>query len=172
MEQAPALPEKHTMSIQSPFQHLRSLAVAIAAVAFAHMALADGNGRNVPLLPLYKQECAACHVAYPPTLMPAASWSRIMANLPKHFGTDASLDQTTAKELSSWISAHAGTYKRVSEEPPQDRITRTAWFDRKHREVSPATWKLASVKSAANCGACHTQADAGDFNERNIRTPR
>jgi hypothetical protein len=160
------------MPLQVLLPFLRLLTAAIAASGFAHTALAEGNGRSVPLLPLYKQECAACHVAYSPTLMPAASWIRIMANLPKHFGTDASLDATTLKELSGWIGANAGTYKRVSEEPPHDRITRTAWFDRKHREVAAVTWKLPAVKSAANCGACHTKADSGDFNERNIRTPR
>ena len=151
---------------------LRVLITAVTASGFGHAAMADSNGRAVALLPLYKKECESCHVAYPPTLMPAASWSRIMGNLSKHFGTDASLDPTTVKQISEWIAAHAGTYKRVNEEPPQDRITRTVWFDRKHREVSAATWKLPAVKSAANCGACHTQADTGDFNERNIRTPR
>ena len=55
---------------------------------------------------------------------------------------------------------------------PQDRITRTAWFVRKHDEVAPATWKLPAIKSAANCGACHTTADQGDFNENKIRIPR
>ncbi|MFZ3219759.1 MAG: cytochrome C, partial [Rhodoferax sp.] len=99
----------------------------LAASGFALPALADGNGRMVPLTPKYKEECSACHVAYPPSLMPAASWNRIMNNLPNHFGTDASLDPATVKELSGWINAHAGTYKRVREEPPQDRITRTAW---------------------------------------------
>lgn len=34
--------------------------------------------------------------------------------------------------------ANAGTYKRVSEEPPQDRITLLAWFERKHRKVELA----------------------------------
>jgi hypothetical protein len=144
----------------------------VAASVLGHAAMADGNGRSVTLSPQYKKACESCHVAYPPTLMPAASWSRIMGNLPKHFGTDASLDPAALKDISGWLFAHAGTYKRVSEEPPQDRITRTAWFVRKHREVSAATWKLPAVKSAANCGACHTQADTGDFNERHIRTPR
>lgn len=144
----------------------------VAASSFALPALADGNGRMVPLTPKYKEECSACHVAYPPSLMPAASWNRIMSNLPNHFGTDASLDPATVKELSGWINAHAGTYKRVREEPPQDRITRTAWFIRKHDEVSAATWKRASVKSASNCIACHTTADKGDFNEDNVRIPR
>ena len=147
------------------------LAITLAALLASTAAQADRAPRVTPL-PSYQQECASCHVAFAPGMLPAVSWQRLMANLPKHFGTDASLDAATTKELSGWIQAHAGTYKRVREEPPHDRITRTAWFDRKHHEVSAATWKLASVKSAANCGACHTQADNGDFNERNIRTPR
>ena len=42
----------------------------------------------------------------------------------------------------------------------------------KHDEVAASTWKLPAVKSAANCGACHTTADQGDFNENKIRIPR
>jgi hypothetical protein len=105
-------------------------------------------------------------------MLPGGSWKRLMANLPQHFGTDASLDPAAVKELGAWLGANAGTYKRVREEPPQDRITRSAWFIRKHDEVSAATWKLPSVKSAANCAACHTRADKGDFNEDNVRIPK
>lgn len=159
--------------LHSPYLSIRNVLLGLlTTLALAPAVHAEGNGRTIALLPKYQQECAACHTAFPPTLMPAASWSRIMANLGQHFGTDASLDAATLKELSTWINAHAGTYKRVSEEPPQDRITRTAWFVRKHNEVPATTWKLASVKSAANCGACHTTADKGDFNERSIRLPR
>jgi cytochrome c553 len=119
----------------------------------------------------YAQECASCHTAYPPGMLPARSWERVMNGLDKHFGTDASVDAATVKQLSGWLQANAGTYKRVAEEPPQDRITRSAWFIRKHHEVDPTVWKAASVKSAANCAACHTQADKGNFNERFIKMP-
>ena len=48
----------------------------------------------------------ACHVAYPPGLLPAASWQRLMANLPRHFGTDASLDAATAQaSCRAWLDA-------------------------------------------------------------------
>jgi nitrate/TMAO reductase-like tetraheme cytochrome c subunit len=159
---------KHTPFTFAP----RWLLVIATTLGLASAAVAAGNGRAIALLPKYQQECASCHLAFPPTLMPAASWGRIMGNLPQHFGTDASLDAATQKELTDWIYAHAGTYKRVAEEPPQDRITRTVWFVRKHNEVSAATWKLPAVKSAANCAACHITAEKGDFDERNIRTPR
>ena len=32
-------------------------------------------------------------------------------------------------------------------------------------------WRLASVKSAANCAACHTGADKGDFSEHGLKLP-
>lgn len=146
---------------------LGSLGIACAAVADD-----DHRGARVPLLPKYQQECSSCHVAYPPGMLPAASWQRLMNNLPRHFGTDASLDAATVQQLSAWLDANAGTYKRVREEPPQDRITRSAWFVRKHDEVPASAWKLAAVKSASNCAACHTRADQGDFNEHFVRIPR
>jgi len=156
------------------FRVLRAVLGLIVGLGLAHAVLADDGSRapQVPLLPAYQQECAACHVAYPPGMLPAASWQRVMGNLSHHYGTDASLDPAAAKAISAWLSANAGTYKRVREEPPEDRITRSAWFVRKHDEVPAAAWKRPVVKSASNCAACHAQADQGDFNERNVRIPR
>ena len=147
---------------------------SLALLGLWPFAQADERAATVPLLPKYQQECAACHVAYPPGMLPAASWQRLMGGLGKHFGTDASLDATSAREISTWLNQHAGTYKRVTEAPPQDRITRSNWFLSKHneREVSLAVWKRTSVSSPANCAACHTQADKGSFNERDIKIPK
>lgn len=145
---------------------------ALSLFAWASSATADGGGTRTAMLPQYTTECAACHTAYPPGLLPAASWDRIMGNLSKHFGTDASLDPATTQELTRWIKANAGTYKRVREEPPQDRITRSTWFVRKHDEVPASTWKRPAIKSASNCAACHTTANKGDFDEDNVRIPR
>ena len=145
------------------------LAVLVPAAAFA-----SGGERmaRVPLLPAYQQECSACHTAYPPGLLPAASWQRLMTDLPHHFGTDASLDAPTVKQLSVWLGANAGRGSRVGTAPSDDRITRSAWFERKHDEIPAATWKRASIKSPANCAACHPQAGEGRFDERAIRIPR
>ncbi|MCO5354921.1 diheme cytochrome c [Acidovorax kalamii] len=143
--------------------------LALQTFSSAHADSGRAMPRNVPSA--YAQECAACHTAYPPGLLPAASWNRVLMGLDKHYGTDASLDATTVRQLNQWLQAHAGTYKRVTEEPPEDRITRSAWFERKHRKIEPATWKLASVKSSANCAACHAGADQGQFDDHNLRMP-
>lgn len=152
---------------------LRPAAVFLAALMAAATAGADGERRaSVPLLPKYRSECASCHIAYPPGMLPAASWLRLMQDLPRHFGTDASVDAATRKELSQWLATHAGSSKRAREVPPEDRISRSAWFIREHREVAPATWQRPLIKSAANCAACHTEAEKGDFDEHRVRIPR
>jgi hypothetical protein len=149
--------------------------LALWALAGAVAAEDHGRATRTPLLPLYQQECAACHIAYPPGLLPAASWQRLLADLPHHFGADASLDAAAAGELSAWLTANAGNGrkgKRGGEAPPADRITRSAWFVHEHDEVSKDVWNRPSIKSAANCAACHGQAEKGDFNEHNVRIPR
>lgn len=147
------------------------LSAALSLIPFA-AATAD-EGRTMPALvpPQYTQECGACHIAYAPGLLPARSWQRVMGALDRHYGTDASLDATTVRQISAWLQAHAGSGRRVSEEPPQDRITRSAWFEREHRKVEPAVWHLPSVKSAANCAACHGGAEQGRFDDDSLRKP-
>ena len=151
--------------------------VQLVATAVGLGSLASARADDRGLLPIdmpkaYAQECASCHTAYPPGMLPARSWQRVMSALDRHYGTDASVDADTARQLGVWLRAHAGTYKRASGEPPQDRITRSAWFERKHREIGAAVWTHASVGSAANCGACHTGADRGNYDDDDLRFPQ
>jgi hypothetical protein len=152
-----------------------ALALALALLAAGTSSWADGDGqRGLRVLPLpsYEKECGACHVAFPVGLLPAQSWQHLMANLPRHYGTDASLDAATANAIGVWLTANAGSGKRAREAPPEDRITRGSWFLREHREVSAATWQLAAVKSPSNCAACHRGAEQGNYSEHDIRIPR
>lgn len=142
---------------------------AMAVASAGESAGERAAGPRVPALPLYKQECAGCHVAYPPGLLPAPSWERIMSNLPNHFGTDASMDAAQVRQIATWLARAAGPARQA---PPEDRITRSAWFLHEHDELPAAVWKRPSVRGPSNCAACHTRADEGDFRERNIRIPR
>lgn len=152
------------------------LRTGLAGVALALLAVsARADLPRQELTAAYKAECAACHVAYPPALLPAESWQRLMGGLDKHFGVDASLDAATTQAIGDWLASRAGTYRKVQRErtaPPQDRITRSAWFVREHDEVPRATWQRADVRSPANCSACHRQADQGLYDEHDIRIPR
>jgi hypothetical protein len=147
-------------------------ALALLAALWNTAARAEEHGAGVPATPLYTQECAACHLAYPPGMLPASSWQRLTAKLTQHFGVDASLDAATLAKLTPWLLANAGTMRRIAENPPEDRISRSPWFVRKHREIAADTWKRASIKSPSNCAACHHGADQGDFDEDNVRIPK
>jgi nitrate/TMAO reductase-like tetraheme cytochrome c subunit len=119
----------------------------------------------------YEAECASCHMAYPPGLLSEQSWKNVMSSLSKHFGTDASVDAKTQAEITNWLMKNAATRQKYNETAPENRITKTSWFIRKHDEVRPDVWKRAGVKSPANCGACHIDAANGIFSEKNIKVP-
>lgn len=141
----------------------------IGGLSMAGSALADDvfAGNNAK----WKAECGACHVAYPAQLLPATSWQRLMKGLDKHFGTDASVDAATAAEIGAFLEKYAGSKRGIAGETTL-RVSETAWFQREHRKVDAATWKNPKVKSASNCAACHTAAEAGDYRERGIRIPQ
>ncbi|MBE0615063.1 MAG: diheme cytochrome c [Burkholderiales bacterium] len=134
-------------------------------------AMADSK-RSFATNEKWKAECGSCHIAYQPNLLPASAWRRIMAGLDKHFGTDASLDAASSAEIGAFLERNAGSGKRAASVPASLRITDTRWFVRKHDEVPRAAWKNPQVKTAANCSACHSGAERGDFDEDAVRIPR
>lgn len=149
------------------------VAGVVSVVSWAYPAHADSRMLSkAQMLPAYQQECASCHMAYSPEFLSKPAWNRIMQRLDKHYGTDASLDAATVKKISNWLAQHGGSYKRVTESSPEDRLSTTPWFVRKHREISPSVFQRASIKSAANCTACHMKAEQGNYDEDFVRIPR
>lgn len=132
----------------------------------------EGGRRAVVSNAAWQAECGSCHVAFPPRMLPAASWREMMAGLDKHFGTDASLEAPVALEIGTFLETHAGKRKQDPDAKPLLRISETRWFVREHDEVPQRVWKNPLVKSPANCAACHTQAESGKYGERNIRMPK
>ena len=156
----------------------------IFALLFSGAVWADGNTNLAPAASnlKWKNECSACHMAYPPALLPERSWRKMMTGLESHFGQDASLDAPTAKEITTFLvnnSAERAGNKRAKKvlgsigpkESPQ-RISETAWFVHEHDEVAPQVWKRPKIGSPANCVACHPAAEQGNYAEHQIRIPR
>lgn len=120
-----------------------------------------------------KQECASCHVVFPPGALHKDSWRRIMSTLDKHYGTDASMDEQTTKKIAQWLEENAGTFKRITMDPvPENRITKSPWFIRKHREIEVEIWKRPSIKTPSNCIACHGGANESNFDEHQVKIPK
>lgn len=149
-----------------------AIGVLFAASVTAAPVTAAARGKRPPPPAVYVEECASCHAAFLPRMLPAESWQRLLRNLPDHFGTDASLDAALTREIGDWLLANAGDAKRFPEAPAEDRITRARWFERQHDEISAKTWQRASIRKQSNCTACHRGADQGDFNEHDVRIPK
>jgi nitrate/TMAO reductase-like tetraheme cytochrome c subunit len=149
-----------------------ALPLLLAALALP----AHADNYSVPKNAAFVEECTSCHMAYPPQMLHADSWRAMMNGLSKHFGTDASLDEKRRAVITDFLVANSGGRKtgdtRDSRGKPLLRISETARFEKKHREIAAATWRRASIKSPANCTACHAQAAAGDYNEHSIRIPQ
>jgi cytochrome c553 len=156
------------LSTMAALATLTTLTLGLTDSGTAH---AD-SGRKLrgPLNPTYVAECAACHVAYPAGLLPAESWQRLMGGLDKHFGNNASVDAAAHKEIGTWLAQNAGPSGQAA--PPQDRITLSRWFVREHDEISAATWKRPSIKSASNCAACHGNTEQGRYSEHDVKIPQ
>ncbi len=112
------------------------------------------------------QQCSMCHIAYPPQMLPARSWQKLMSDLGHHFGEDASLSEEDRTTITAYLTEHAADSRLTGRESERFlrglspsvtplRITDTPYWRRRHSEISPRRFTDPKVKTAANCGACH-----------------
>jgi len=132
--------------------------------------------------PLYKDECGSCHMAYPPGLLPAKSWRKLMSGLEDHFGDNAELDAQTAESISQYLltnSAEQSDYRRsrkfsqsIKSSDIPLRISDIPYFKHEHDEIPKSmVSENPQVKSFSQCNACHAKAEQGLFNEHDVRIP-
>ena len=112
----------------------------------------------------YTTQCGACHMAYPPTLLPARSWSAIIANLRHHFGEDASLGRRDTAAISSYLADNAADgplgnrrfLMGVSPDVTPMRITDMPFWRVIHaRLLRPGIGTGPGIRKAAACNLCH-----------------
>jgi hypothetical protein len=155
---------------------IHSSVTTIAARAFAvTLAIATASAQAAAPTPgtatTYREECGSCHTAYPARFLKPAEWATVLGSLDRHYGADATLDAATVGAVARHLGVGAPS-TNVSSTTALPRITRSGWFVHEHDEVSAATFISPAVRSAANCSACHTGADRGDFDDHSIRMPQ
>ncbi|MBL4615697.1 MAG: cytochrome b/b6 domain-containing protein [Magnetovibrio sp.] len=135
---------------------------------------------TLPANTAYEGECGDCHSAFHPSLMPIASWAKVMGGLDDHFGEDASLDAETVTDITSYLTQYGGEkwdteasnrFAILNPAKPL-RITATPYWLRKHSAIAPAQFKLKSVGGKTNCGGCHRDQQSGRFDDQNIQIPK
>lgn len=157
---------------------VRKAALLAALLALPAAAAAQAPATPKPPEALYRDECGACHMAYPTGFLPAASWRKILGGLDDHFGQNAELAPADRAKLETWlagVAAESGTNRKSGRilrsirggEPPI-RISEVPYVRRKHRELKASVFARPSIGSRANCSACHPNAEAGSFHERRV----
>jgi cytochrome b len=127
----------------------------------------------------YALQCGACHLAYPPSFSPIATWSGILGDLQHHFGADASLSPEQIAAIRAYLLANSAEhwdtlpghrFRRTDPAEPL-RITATPFWRRMHRDIPDAIFASPRVVRRSACAACHRDAETGRFAPQAIEVP-
>ena len=135
--------------------------VALMLMVGCELAQAEVTIPPEPTNKKWKEECASCHMAFPPKFMNAKSWQRLMLGLEHHFGTNAALDPDDNKEILDFLQSNAAEGTEFF--ALNHRISGTRYFKNNHSKVPNEAWTIELVKSRANCTACHIAAEKGNW---------
>ena len=119
--------------------------------------------------------CGSCHMAFQPSMLPAASWRLMMKSLDDHFKEVVELKASTSHHITQYLVANAGdnpasgeageiALQGLDKNANLQRITNTPYFKKEHRSLDNRIlddW----VGSIANCTVCHVGAWVGDYGE-------
>jgi Dihaem cytochrome c len=109
------------------------------------------------------KECGACHMAYPPALLPGRSWQKIIGNLANHFGEVASLPEKTQADLLLFYVGNAGDspggehyfMNRLRSGDLPARITQMPFWRGIHGGFGASAFTRPNVRKPGNCIGCH-----------------
>jgi hypothetical protein len=154
---------------------LHLIGLAIVASLAAIPAFAAGPAAATGPEAALTKECGACHMVFPPSLLPARSWVAVMSGLKEHFGENAALDAATNKQIQDLLTAGAAdaaggnrhVMRGLSANQTPLRITELPSWIHEHGKgrVSAAALAKAKAKSPSDCVACHTGAAQGRFED-------
>lgn len=130
----------------------------------------------------WQESCSECHMAYPPSLLPARSWERMLAEQDDHFGEDLFLTPETVAALLEYAKKNSAeqvhrevswrTLQSLAAEESPLRITESPYWRRVHQDIDASAWELPSVNGKFDCGACHLDALQGGFMNGAMRLPK
>ena len=103
---------------------------------------------------------------FPAGMLPIRSWRAVLSRMDNHFGENAALPEKDLEDIRSFLTAHAADSPNATAQDrhflsallPDNtplRITRTPWWNQMHADFDFDGVKRSSVKSPANCLACH-----------------
>jgi hypothetical protein len=126
----------------------------------------DPEGLTDPVPPelqlgqaLYLENCATCHVALPPAVMPTESWQVILTQ-PTHYGAQITPPvQPGLQIIWNYVSVYSRPLKE--DEPVPYRLRSSRYFKALHPDV-----EFGDRVSVRSCVSCHPAAE--QFNYRRL----
>jgi hypothetical protein len=106
----------------------------------------------------YLENCATCHIALPPAVLPNQTWQLLLQD-PEHYGVTLPLISRTDKQL---IWAYLSQFSRPlrEDEDTPFRLTQSRHFKALHPQV-----KLPRPVTIETCATCHPKANVFNFRE-------
>lgn len=138
-----------------------------------------GGGTMVPS-PQYETGCGSCHMAYPPMLLPAASWRKIVPSSGEHFGEKLTFDPAELRTIQAYLEANAADRsstkrgRKIMDSlhgASPERISEVPYIIRKHSKIAPDIFARPSVGGLGNCISCHPGAAQGNFSDDAVSIP-
>ena len=157
---------------------LFSLTVSAQRYAGDRSSYDNKTPRTFEVDAIYDEECGSCHLAYPPGLLPAKSWQRLLLGLEDHFGENAELGSEEIGHLTNYLLRNSleketspiisKLSKNVPVEPPI-RISELPQFHKEHESsVRQLGGASLPVGFFSPCEDCHKEAASGIFNKEKI----
>ena len=158
------------------FSHYYISMPVLAVIVFALSACKEDQIIFPPVMDAQTRGyCGSCHMAFQPSMLPAASWRLMMKELDDHFKEKVQLKPAVNKHITDYLVANAGdsklageagsiALKGLSQNSTMQRITDTPYFKEEHSFLKNRILE-EWVDSVANCTACHVGAWVGDYKE-------
>jgi cytochrome b len=138
-------------------------------------------GPDLPQNALWNEVCGECHPVYHPSLLPAGSWQRMLAEQAEHFEEDLYLEPETIEKLTAFAIPNAAEnpltkiawkmYTAIGQSEAPLRITETDYWQHQHHSIAWAVWEQSNVNHQMNCPACHLDAKRATFRPGAMHIP-
>ncbi len=99
---------------------------------------------------LYLKNCASCHIALPPAVLPTESWRQILLQPDDHYGQKLpKMNPLDIRIMWSYIRDYSRPLNEGEDKP--ERVSQSRYFQALHPKVD-----LPKPIRLNNCASCHT----------------